>query len=132
MLIFLSLCTKIFVLVFRGKIAGLVKWYNDGFPNRGREFDSPIPHKNSRICYNGFMKNILQFIITEEDGVYTASATNAGIVTDGKNFEELKKNILEAVELYFEGEDPVSLGFSATPSILTNYELSLNLDGATA
>lgn len=78
------------------------------------------------------MKNILQFIITEEDGVYTASATNAGIVTDGKNFEELKKNILEAVELYFEGEDPVSLGFSAAPSILTNYELSLNLDGAKA
>lgn len=25
--------------------AGLVKWYNGGFPNRGREFDSPIPHK---------------------------------------------------------------------------------------
>ena len=23
--------------------AGLVKWYNVGFPNRGREFDSPIP-----------------------------------------------------------------------------------------
>jgi len=24
--------------------AGLVKWYNSGFPNRGQEFDSPIPH----------------------------------------------------------------------------------------
>lgn len=27
--------------------AGLVKWYNNGFPNRGQEFDSPIPHKNN-------------------------------------------------------------------------------------
>ncbi len=78
------------------------------------------------------MKNIIQFLITEEDGVYTAEAMNAGIVTDGKTFEELKKNIVEAVELYFEGEDLASLGFSRTPSILTNFELSLNSNGVKA
>lgn len=78
------------------------------------------------------MKNIIQFMVTEEDGVYTASAVNAGIITDGKTFEELRKNIIEAVELYFEGENPASLGFSTTPSILTNFELSLNLNGLKA
>jgi predicted RNase H-like HicB family nuclease len=76
------------------------------------------------------MKSILQFIVTEENGVYTASAVNASIVTEGKTFEELKKNIIEAVDLYFKDEDPVSLGFSSMPSILTNFELIPNLNGA--
>ncbi|HEY4480097.1 MAG TPA: type II toxin-antitoxin system HicB family antitoxin [Candidatus Paceibacterota bacterium] len=78
------------------------------------------------------MKNIIQFFITQEDGVYVAEGANVSIVTDGKTFEELRENIKEAVELYFEGEDPVSLGFSSTPSILTNFELSLDLHGAKA
>jgi len=75
------------------------------------------------------MKNIIQFSITYEDGVYTAEGVNVPVVTDGKTFEELKENIKEAVELYFEGEDPAELGFSLTPSILTNFELSLDLHG---
>ena len=78
------------------------------------------------------MKNIIQFLISEEDGVYTASGVNVSVVTDGRTFEELKKNIVEAVQLYFEGEDLTSMGFSATPSILTNFELSLNLHGTRA
>ena len=48
------------------------------------------------------------------------------VVTEGKNFEELRDNIQEAVELYFEGEDMASLGFGRTPTILTNFELFLN------
>lgn len=78
------------------------------------------------------MKNIIQFQITEEDGIYTADGVNVPIVTEGKNFEELKKNVAEAVELFFEDEDPASLGFSATPSILTNFEISLNTNGIKA
>ena len=72
------------------------------------------------------MKNIIQFSISQEDGVYTADGVNVPIVTEGKTFEELKDNIVEAVELFFEGEDPASLGFGFTPSILTSFELSLN------
>ena len=72
------------------------------------------------------MKNIIQFYISQEGGVYTAEGLNVPVVTEGKNFEELKDNIKEAVELYFEGEDLTSLGFGSTPSILTNFELSLN------
>ena len=72
------------------------------------------------------MKNIIQFYISEEDGVCTAEGLNVPVVTEGKNFEELRDNIQEAVELYFEGEDMASLGFGRTPSILTNFELFLN------
>ena len=69
------------------------------------------------------MKNIIQFSISHEDGVYVAEGVNVPIVTDGVTFEELRANIKEAVELYFEGEDPAELGFGATPSILTSFEL---------
>lgn len=78
------------------------------------------------------MKNIIQFSITQEDGVYTASGVGLGIVTDGKTFEELQANIKEAVELYFEGEDFAELGFGPTPSILTNFEIAADLHGVKA
>ncbi|MDP2593026.1 MAG: type II toxin-antitoxin system HicB family antitoxin [bacterium] len=78
------------------------------------------------------MKNIIQFTISKEDGFYTASGVNAPIVTQGKTFEELTANIREAVLLFFEGENPAELGFGATPSILTNFELSLPLYGVNA
>jgi hypothetical protein len=44
-------------------------------------------------------------------------------VTCGATFEELQSNIREAVELFFEGEEPASLGFMRWPSILANFEL---------
>lgn len=78
------------------------------------------------------MKSIIQFFISEEDGVYTAEGMNAPIVTEGRTFEELKNNILDAVKLFFKGETPASLGFSRSPSILTNFELSVNLHGSRA
>ena len=71
-----------------------------------------------------YMKSIMQFQISHEDGVYTASGVNAPIVTEGSTFEELQDNIRDAVALYFEGDDPASLGFDRTPAILTNFEVS--------
>ncbi len=70
------------------------------------------------------MKTIIQFNLSQEDGVYTADGVNVPIVTEGKTFEELQENIRDAVALYFEGDDPASLGFAKTPSILTNFEVS--------
>ena len=69
------------------------------------------------------MKSIIQFEISHSDGVYTAGGVNAPIITEGATFEELQENIRDAVALYFEGEDPASLGFDRAPSILTNYEV---------
>ncbi len=69
------------------------------------------------------MRNIIQFNISHEDGTYSAEGLNVPIVTDGKTFEELTHNIREAVDLYFEDENPQLLGFGSSPSILTNFEL---------
>jgi hypothetical protein len=51
-----------------------------------------------------YMKNIIQFLVSNEDNAYTAEGVNIPIVTEGKTFEDLKKNILDAVQLFFKGE----------------------------
>jgi hypothetical protein len=78
------------------------------------------------------MSNIVQFHISRSDGFYTADGVNVPIVTQGETFEQLQDNIKEAVELYFEGEDPSSLGFGPSPSILTNFEVSVDIHGVKA
>jgi hypothetical protein len=70
------------------------------------------------------MKHIVQFTVTKEQGFYVADGVNVPIVTEGRTFEELQSNIREAVALYFEDENAESLGFSTSPAILTNFELS--------
>jgi len=82
--------------------------------------------ENALLCYNVNMKNIIHFHISKGKKYYTAEGADVAIVTQGKTLDELAKNIREAVELYFEGEDMASLGFGRTPSILTNFELSLS------
>ena len=72
------------------------------------------------------MKNIIHFSISKEGKYYTASAADYFIVTQGKTFEELARNIKEAVEVYFHGKDNKELGFSANPSILANIEIPIH------
>ena len=70
------------------------------------------------------MKNIIQFQITQGDGYFIAEGTNVAIVTDAPTLDALAKNIKDAVALYFENEDPATLGFGSTPSVLANFEVS--------
>ena len=70
------------------------------------------------------MKSIIQFNISREDDIYTAEGVNAPIVTEAETFEELENNIRDAVALYFEGDDPATLGFDKSPAILTSFEVS--------
>lgn len=50
------------------------------------------------------MKTVNFLIYRDEDGILVADCTNAGIVTDGKTFDELIANIKEATALHFEGD----------------------------
>ncbi|MEK7539023.1 MAG: type II toxin-antitoxin system HicB family antitoxin [Patescibacteria group bacterium] len=69
------------------------------------------------------MKKVIQFSITNEDGMYVASGLNAPIVTDGKTFEELEKNIGEAVSLYLEEMvDEVENEFVKNPGVVASFE----------
>jgi hypothetical protein len=70
------------------------------------------------------MRSIIQFNIWQEDGVYIAEAVDASIATQGYTFDGLPDNIWDAVVVYFEGDDPVALGFEELPAILTDFEVS--------
>ncbi len=76
------------------------------------------------IIFLKHMKSIVQFNISRENEIYTADGVNAPIVTEAGTFEELQDNIRDAVALYFDGDDPETLGFGKSPAILTNFEVS--------
>jgi predicted RNase H-like HicB family nuclease len=67
------------------------------------------------------MKKVIQFSITNEDGMYVASGINAPIVTDGKTFEELERNIHEAVSLYLQ---ETKKDFIKFPAVIANFEFN--------
>ena len=76
--------------------------------------------------YTKCMKKVIQFSIINEDGMYVASGLNAPIVTDGKTFEELEKNIGEAVSLYLkEMVDEVENDFVKNPGVVASFEFSI-------
>jgi hypothetical protein len=54
----------------------------------------------------------INFIISFEDNMFTADATNAAIVTQGKNLDELLLNIKEAVQLHNQEEKIISPYFT--------------------
>jgi predicted RNase H-like HicB family nuclease len=71
------------------------------------------------------MSSIIQFTIKkDEDDVYCARAVDFPIFTFGKTLPELENNIREATALYMEDEDLESIGLSAEPSLLANFEIS--------
>ncbi len=72
-----------------------------------------------------FMNQKIIFDITYEDGHYVAQASGKdyGIVTDGKDFEHLKKNIQEAVALYLEDENFSSKDLSSDVSLSANFKI---------
>jgi hypothetical protein len=87
------------------------------------------------------MKNIIQFMVTKEQGVYTADGVNVPVVTEGSTFEELQTNIREAVALYTAAGVPLArcyisdLGRQAVSGPFTGADpktASVVLDRATA
>jgi predicted RNase H-like HicB family nuclease len=57
-----------------------------------------------------------------DDGTYfVASSDDLGLVTDGRTFEELLRNLQEALELCL--EDAAELDFSPNPRVVIQMEL---------
>ena len=49
------------------------------------------------------MHELIFEVMEEPDGGYSVSALGESIITEGKNLEELRENIREAVLCHFEG-----------------------------
>ena len=73
------------------------------------------------------MSNIIQFTIRKDEDGYSAKAIDFPIFTCGKTLSEVEHNIQEATDLFLEDEDLASLGLSAKPSAMVNFEIPLQV-----
>ena len=58
----------------------------------------------------------------EEDG-YFAECVEISVVTQGATLDEVSQNLVEAVSLHLEDEDPTEFGLVAQPSLTVTFEL---------
>ncbi len=61
--------------------------------------------------------------IHKEGNWYVAQAIELGVASQGNTVEEAKKNLIEAVELYLEDEDPTTIPHFEEEPILTRIKV---------
>lgn len=64
-------------------------------------------------------------IITKEGKWYVAYCFELGVVSQGKNIDEAKKNLKEAVELYLEDQPKLKKKLYKESPLVTTLELDL-------
>jgi predicted RNase H-like HicB family nuclease len=70
------------------------------------------------------LQHTIKAVITEgEQSGFIGSCFGLPVVTQGATLDEAVKNLKEAIELHFVGEDPAELGYTANPSVFITYEL---------
>lgn len=69
------------------------------------------------------MRRIIQARIYQGEKYFVAECFDLPVVTQGATLDEVAKNLREALELYFDGEDSSELGIDPEYSTLVNFEL---------
>ena len=64
------------------------------------------------------MRSIIYVQIYKGDHAYVAEGLNVPVVTQGKDLDEVVKNLKEAMELHLEGEDLSIYEFSKQPEVV--------------
>jgi len=72
------------------------------------------------------MRNSIYFHIFKGKKYFVAEGVGVPIVTQGKNLDELSKNVREAVSLYIENKTTKKEFSTKHPSIFMNVEMGLN------
>lgn len=72
---------------------------------------------------NYLQQNIHAIIRLGEEGGYFAECIEISVVTQGKTLDEVSQNLVEAVSLHLDGEDPTEFGLTAKPSLSVMFEL---------
>jgi len=70
------------------------------------------------------MRNLIYVQIYKGEKGYVAEGMNLPVVTQGKDLDEVVRNLKEAIELHLEGEDLSALDFSKRPEVVINFGLS--------
>ncbi len=72
---------------------------------------------------NHLQQNIHAIIRPGEEGGYFAECMEISVVTQGQTLDEVSQNLVEAVSLHLDGEDPTEFGLIAKPSLNVTFEL---------
>ncbi len=68
-------------------------------------------------------QNIHAIIRPDDEKGYFAECMEISVVTQGMTLDEISQNLVEAVSLHLEGEDPTQFGLVAKPSLTVTFEL---------
>ena len=66
---------------------------------------------------NLLQQNIHAYIRLDEEDSYVAECMEIAVVTQGKTLDEVSQNLVEAVSLHLDGENPAEFGLVAQPSL---------------
>lgn len=70
------------------------------------------------------LQHTIKAVITEgEESGFVGSCFGLPVVTQGATLDEVVKNLKEAIELHFEGENLADSGYTKNPSVLITFEL---------
>ena len=68
-------------------------------------------------------QNIHAIIRPGDERGYIAECLEISVITQGRTLDEISQNLLQAVSLHLEGEDPTEFGLVAKPSLVVTFEL---------
>lgn len=68
-------------------------------------------------------QNINAFIRPGEQEGYVAECLEISVVTQGKTLDEVASNLIEAVSLHLEDENPAEFGLVSQPSLIVTLYL---------
>ncbi len=96
-----------------------------------KETPKRVEKRPSTYATVGPASDTIHVVVRRSAGVYIAEGLELALVTQGRSFDELLRNLKQAIRLHLEGEDPAEFGLSASPRIAVTYEESLSGDGET-
>ena len=71
-----------------------------------------------------YLQRSIKAVISEgEESGYVGSCFNLPIVTQGVTFDEVVRNLKEAIELHFGDEDAEKMGYINNPIVIIMYEM---------
>ena len=71
------------------------------------------------------MKYTFTAVIVQEGKFFVAHCPELGIASQGETNEESLVNLREAIELFFEDEDPTKFNFPTAPPVITTVEVAV-------
>ena len=72
---------------------------------------------------SSLQQNIHAIIRPGDEKGYFAECMEIPVITQGMTLDEISNNLVEAVSLHLEGEDPADFGLVAQPSLAVTFEL---------